>query len=121
MADTVAAPTNAGQRDAALVAVPLLLALVGVALRYAAYWSNGPHGGAAGFAAAMCVWDCSWYADIVLHGYQAHPENLNFGGRSGIANWAFFPLYPLLVAAVRLVAPADPASLGAVVSPLLTL
>jgi hypothetical protein len=68
----------------------------------------------------MCVWDCYWYGDIARHGYQAYPEVRNFGGPGGIANWAFFPLYPLLLAALGWVLPFNPAMLGAILSPLLT-
>ena len=74
-----------------------------------------------GFVEAMCVWDCYWFGDIATHGYQAYPETLNFGGPAGIANWAFFPLYPLLIAAVQRLVVAPPATVGAIVSPLLTL
>jgi hypothetical protein len=103
-----------------LLAVPLLCLLVGIALRYAAYASVNPLSSPQGFADAMCVWDCYWYGDIARHGYQAYPEVLNFGGPGGIANWAFFPLYPLLLAALGWVLPFNPAMLGAILSPLLT-
>ncbi len=38
----------------------------------------------------VCNWDCNWYGEIATRGYDAHPD-----GR-GYANWAFFPLFPLL-------------------------
>jgi len=110
-----------GRGRLAVVLVPLALALLGAALRYVAYLSLNPAGSPQGFAQAMCVWDCSWYGDIAEHGYQLHPEVLNFGGPAGIANWAFFPLFPLLIGGIeRLVAVPLPL-LGAIVSPLLTL
>jgi hypothetical protein len=103
-----------------LLAAPVLFLLAGVALRYAAYMSINPIASPQGFADAMCVWDCFWYGDIAFHGYQAYPEVLNFGGPGGIANWAFFPLYPALLAALGWVLPFNPAMLGAILSPLLT-
>jgi len=107
-------------RDFAWLAWPTLMLLAGVLLRFLAYASHHAAPSFPGFAHAMCVWDCAWYGDIALHGYQTHPENLNFGGPAGIANWAFFPLYPMLVAAIGRLLPLDPAILGAIVSPLLT-
>ncbi len=84
-------------RDRVLIVVPVLLLLLGMALRYLAYLSINPAGSPPGFVDAMCVWDCYWFGDVASHGYQAYPETLNFGGPAGIANWAFFPLYPLLI------------------------
>jgi hypothetical protein len=107
--------------DALVVAAPALFLLIGVALRYAAYVSINPIASPQGFADAMCVWDCYWYGEVAQHGYQAYPEVLNFGGPGGIANWAFFPLYPMLLSlAGRLLPFLNPAALGAIVSPLLT-
>jgi hypothetical protein len=113
--------TAAPARDSWTVGGPLALLLAGGVLRWGAYATLHAATSLAGFAGAMCVWDCAWYGDIVLHGYQAQPETLNFGGPAGIANWAFFPLYPLLIALVQRLVPLAPALLGAIVSPLLTL
>jgi len=44
------------------------------------------------------VWDTGWYLDIVRHGYDAAPKAS--GPVAGQANWAFFPAYPLLAAAI---------------------
>ncbi len=109
------------RRDWSLLFVPVALAVGGMLLRYAAYLSTAAHPSVAGFAGAMCVWDCYWYGDIALHGYQSHPETLNFGGPGGIANWAFFPAYPLLLGAVQKLTGGSMAIVGAVLSPLLTL
>ena len=113
-------PTGAGP-DRLLVGVVIALAVLGMGLRYLGYAATGGHPSPMGFVTATCVWDCTWYGDIALNGYQPHPETLNFGGPAGIANWAFFPLYPLLIAALHAVTGATPALLGAIVSPLLTL
>jgi hypothetical protein len=119
MVPTVDASTRS--RDALLLAVPMLFLLIGVGVRYAAYVSVNPVASPQGFADAMCVWDCYWYGEVAQHGYQSYPEVLNFGGPGGIANWAFFPLYPMLLAVVGRLLPLNPAALGAIVSPLLTL
>jgi hypothetical protein len=96
------------------------LLIAGALLRCLAYVSVSRHPSPQGFVDAMCVWDCTWYADIAAHGYQAQPEVLNFGGPAGIAGWAFFPLYPLLLAVVGKVIPLGPAAIGMLLSPLLT-
>ena len=38
-----------------------------------------------------CYWDCKWYAGISQHGYAEVANAKNHQ-----ANWAFFPLFPLL-------------------------
>lgn len=64
-----------------------------------------------GIVSASCRWDCTWYLDIAHHGYSIVPRATNLpslgisGNRPdvrtsqiGMANWAFFPLYPALTA-----------------------
>ncbi|MDR3470763.1 MAG: hypothetical protein P4M09_03600 [Devosia sp.] len=114
-----ALPTRSGAL--ATIGIPVGLALAGAVVRYGAYLSVAGGGTPQGFVSAMCVWDCYWYGDIVQHGYQAYPETLNFGGPAGIANWAFFPLYPLLISALQRVFATPAPVLGAIVSPLLAL
>jgi Gpi18-like mannosyltransferase len=49
-----------------------------------------------GFAASLdkaCRWDCGWYAAITTDGYHSEPSGHD---RGDAANWAFFPLFPLL-------------------------
>ena len=48
-----------------------------------------------GIVAASCRWDCFWYQDIARNGYSSIPR-LYDDFRPAQANWAFFPLYPLL-------------------------
>jgi len=55
-----------------------------------------PYGGA---EAGLCQWDCEWYVHTIQNGYDAEPllrSNID------LANWAFFPLYPLLAGALKL-------------------
>jgi hypothetical protein len=119
---SLASPVSARRpADIADIAVPVVLMLAGMALRYLAYaWVyEGPS--PAGFVRSLCVWDCYWFSDIAQHGYQAYPEQVNFGGPAGIANWAFFPLYPALAAVIGRLTSLAPDIVGTLVSPLLTL
>lgn len=54
------------------------------------------------FSDMMCKWDCKWYLTIVNNGYDAHIRTSG-GAWKGLANWAFFPLYPTLISAVTFV------------------
>lgn len=44
-----------------------------------------------------CRWDCGWYIMTARDGYMAHP----LPAPPHQANWAFFPLYPILLRAVE--------------------
>lgn len=99
MSDVVAAqPSRAIPLPAVLILIPLLAALLGLAVRYAGYAVVAPDASLANFADGLCRWDCQWYVRIVEEGYDPFPvpSMINAG------NWAFFPLFPLLVALVRL-------------------
>ena len=72
-----------------------------IALRLAAYAALAPNG----LARDLCQWDCGWYLSIAEAGYDLAPHLVR-----GLwqANWAFFPLFPLLVrltAALTSIAP----------------
>ena len=41
----------------------------------------------------FCQFDCSWFLSIADIGYDTFPHGLTTGHA---ANWAFFPLFPLL-------------------------
>lgn len=51
------------------------------------------------FFQVMCKWDCEWYSSIIKNGYDLYPR-LTPKVWYGLANWAFFPLYPYLVKGV---------------------
>jgi len=80
-----------------LVLIPLALAIAGLAIRYLAFAATVPDASMASFAQGMCRWDCAWYVKLSQTGYDPFPvpTMINAG------NWAFFPLYPILVAIVR--------------------
>lgn len=48
------------------------------------------------FFASMCKWDCQWYLTIINDGYDLHTRASPKIWK-GLANWAFFPLYPIIV------------------------
>jgi hypothetical protein len=51
---------------------------------------------AGGLTKALCQWDCDWYLSVAGRGYDRAPL-----GDLDQANWAFFPLYPLLIRAAH--------------------
>ncbi len=64
-------------------------------------WLAGYLGGRAFGAGAidpvyLCRHDCLWYMALATNGYQSVPE----GVPPGSANWAFLPLYPVMVRAL---------------------
>ncbi len=69
------------------------LIVVLMSLRMAAYALVS--GGLRQMPARMCQWDCGWYMSLAQSGYDAAPHVAP--GIYGQANWAFFPLFPLLV------------------------
>jgi hypothetical protein len=74
-----------------------------VLLRTAVFWWLArPFGG---LVAASCHFDCDFYMRIAAQGYGADPH---FHDRGAYPNWAYFPLFPLLVRAVTLVAGSLP-------------
>ena len=100
--EDVARP-SAGVRAMVLTvaAVPLLFVISGLAIRYAAFASVSEETGFAAYARALCRWDCAWYIGISEQGYERFP----IPDHSNVGRWGFFPLYPMLVAAIRSVFP----------------
>ncbi|RWF70047.1 MAG: hypothetical protein EOS26_24015 [Mesorhizobium sp.] len=97
------ARASAGARAMVLTAaaVPLLFVISGLAIRYAAFASVSEEPGFAAYARALCRWDCAWYIDISEQGYERFP----IPNHSNVGRWGFFPLYPMLVAAIRVIIP----------------
>ncbi|TIY08707.1 MAG: hypothetical protein E5V18_04655 [Mesorhizobium sp.] len=97
------ARASAGARAMVLTvaAVPLLFVISGLAIRYAAFASVSEEPGFAAYARALCRWDCAWYIGISEQGYERFP----IPDHSNVGRWGFFPLYPMLVAAIRSVFP----------------
>lgn len=58
-----------------------------------------PDASLAGMAELFSRWDSKWYISIVEGGYRTTVP----GGPAGLSNYAFSPLYPMVVAAIRAV------------------
>ena len=86
-------PTRTLPVDAALILIPLAAAVVGLVIRYLAYAATVDGATFANFADGLCRWDCQWYVRLAEVGYDGFPTPKLLNG----GNWAFFPLYPLLV------------------------
>ena len=80
-----------------LIAIPVAFALLGLVVRYFAYANTITDASLASFAEDLCRWDCDWYVRMSETGYDPFPvpAMVNAG------NWAFFPLYPMLIAGLR--------------------
>lgn len=65
----------------------------------------------ASFADLMCKWDCKWYLTIIQDGYDAHLRTTPKIWK-GLANWAFFPLYPYIVRYTALISRLQPTLAG---------
>jgi hypothetical protein len=70
------------------------------ALRLLVYWLIAR--GFGGASHVLCNYDCAWYENTARAGYDLAPHGDIYGNT---ANWAFFPLYPLLLAVVAAVTP----------------
>jgi hypothetical protein len=95
-------PTSTSRsRTALIILLPLLFLLIGLAIRFVGFRMVQPDAGPAGFIQSMCGWDCGWYVKMAETGYDPYPVP----SRINAGNWAFFPFYPLLVGAIRLLLP----------------
>ena len=82
-----------------------------IALRLSVYAALAPNG----LARDLCQWDCDWYLSIATSGYDLAPHLVR-----GLwqANWAFFPLFPLLVRLAATLTGIAPTIAGAAVATL---
>jgi hypothetical protein len=96
-------PEGAGIRVWRLhpVAVTFGVMLALSALRLLVYWLIAARFG--GASHALCNYDCAWYEQTARAGYDLAPHGDIY---ANTANWAFFPLYPLLLAGVSAIAPS---------------
>jgi len=65
------------------------------------------------FVQQLCQWDCGWYLEFAQKGLDAAPHA---GPRGDAANWAFFPLFPLLTAGLSQLLSIPHVTAGAVLS-----
>lgn len=66
------------------------------------------------FFDAFNIWDAGWYRSIIESGYNTQ-YTMNADGQ---ANWAFFPLYPMIIKLIHLLVPVNINILGSIVSTL---
>jgi hypothetical protein len=80
-------------RPLVLIVIPLGFALLGYIIRFAAFLQAGWQPSLWNYPDGLCRWDCLWYVTLAETGYNHFPaESLLDNG-----NWAFFPLFPMLV------------------------
>jgi hypothetical protein len=72
------------------------------------------------FFAAMCKWDCQWYLTIIHNGYDLVPRSTPKLWK-GLANWAFFPLYPYVVKILSGITRLSPVVVGVVLNQFIVL
>lgn len=94
-----AKPSQRGFKNLQLILIPVGFAALGLLVRYFAYLHTVDGASLTNFATGLCRWDCGWYVRISEQGYDPFPvpSMINAG------NWAFFPLFPMLVGALRAV------------------
>jgi hypothetical protein len=113
VAETAAAPlTRSVPRAAVLVAIPVGFAVLGYLLRLIAYLQAGWEPSIGAYPDGLCRWDCQWYVNLAKTGYDTYPvpDLLDAG------NWAFFPLFPLIVGALRAVTQFEVMNIASAVS-----
>ncbi len=81
-------------RIPAYILLPIYLMVIGVLLRYAVYVRTTNHWAFTDYLRSMCVYDCNAYERLSLNGYEGRPSGFDKGDAN---NWAFFPLYSILV------------------------
>ncbi len=87
-----------GVRDLAFILGLLIvtrIALTAIGIFMHAVWLHQPLVTLDDFTNMWNIWDGHLYVDIARDGYSATPLN-----EAGMANYAFFPLYPLLISLV---------------------
>ena len=99
------------------VLLPFYLMLIGVGLRYAVYVRTTNHWGFTEYLRALCVYDCNAYERLALNGYEGRPSGFDKGDAN---NWAFFPLYSILVWAINRITGLSMLMAGSILTALLT-
>lgn len=72
------------------------------------------------FFAAMCKWDCQWYLTIINDGYDLHTR-VTPRIWKGLANWAFFPLYPYTVKIIATLSGLSAVMVGVILNQVIVL
>jgi hypothetical protein len=98
---------------AAVVSLVVLLFVLSRVSMYLVFGVVRSDFSADGIVKALCQWDCGWYVHTAAFGYDGAPTRHEAGDA---ANWAFFPLYPLLLAGIRSALGLETAWAGLLVS-----
>lgn len=67
------------------------------------FWS-GRNSFDGNFFEAISIYDTGWYKTIIEDGYWPEPAG---GDKGDAANWAFFPLYPMIIRGLHFVIPLN--------------
>ena len=92
--------------------LPLGFLLLGTAIRFLAFRYQLPNEPFTRYFDELCRWDCHWYVLMAENGYHQFPTP----NRTNAGNWAFFPLYPMLVGAIAKLIPLPTVVVGSLVS-----
>ena len=90
---------RAGRLQPVAATFGILLALS--AVRLLVYWLIAR--GFGGASHVLCQYDCWWYENVARAGYDLASNGDIY---ANTANWAFFPLYPLLLAGASALTPS---------------
>jgi hypothetical protein len=94
--ETVAGVRSIAPRVKLWLVLPPILLLAGILLRFGTIALVADTRSVPVLLEKLCTWDCGWYVGLAQHGYNLAPEHYP---PIDSLNWAFFPLYPLLIAA----------------------
>jgi hypothetical protein len=94
--ETVAGVRSIAPRVKLWLVLPPLLLLAGILLRLGTVALIIDTRSVPFVVEKLCTWDCTWYLRLAQYGYNVAPEH--FPSIDSL-NWAFFPLYPMLIAA----------------------
>jgi hypothetical protein len=117
IAETRAAARRWTWRIPTYVLLPFYLMAIGIGLRYAVYVRSTGNWGFTEYLRALCVYDCNAYERLALNGYEGRPSGFDKGDAN---NWAFFPLYSILVWAVNRITGLSMLIAGSILTSLLT-
>jgi hypothetical protein len=94
---SIAVTPSAMRAEVGFVVSAYLLSRLLIAATLAAVLLVRPDVGSEGVLVPLCRWDCHWYVELALDGYDSVAQRW---GSGMAANWAFFPALPVLLKGV---------------------
>ncbi len=82
----------------------ILLLIIAVLSRLVIFFTAYIYLDGVNFPYSLCQWDCGWYLSIINNGYDNVPHGYPEGN---VANWPFFPLFPILISVIKLILPLN--------------